>query len=332
MIELYFPHAGVSLAWPWLLLIGLSVGVLVGFFGVGGGWLTTPSLNILGFPIVYAIGTGLAYVTGSAVVGASRHYRLGNLDPRLALVLGLSGMAGLEIARRLVFLLEGSGLAGTSVRLAYLLLLWGVGLSIVLEYARSRPGHAGSSPKAGADTEPSTRLSRRIQALRLPPTLYLASAPAGLSLWVLVAVGLGVGVVAGFLGAGGGFIIVPALVYLLGIATRAAVASSLASVVLTAGYGALSYGLAGRVEPLAAGIMFVGAALGSQFGAMATVYAPSQSLRLLLGITLLLAGVAVLLQELGLPLASMAVLFGTAFAMTAAILGFLVRGLRGRKG
>lgn len=325
-MDVYFPLAGAQIGWHWLVLLGFSVGTLQGFFGVGGGWLSTPSLNILGFPIVYAIGSDLAFTAGSAAVGSLRHHRLGNLDPVLSTVLGLSGMFGLEAARTLVLHLERVGLAELFVRALYVLLLWGVGLSVVLEYVRGRIGKVGAEVRARPEAEPSTRLSRQIQGLRLAPLLRLRRASISISFWVLSLVGVSVGAAAGLLGVGGGFILVPVLVYVLGVPTRVAVASSLFSIVLTAGYGAVSYGLAGKVELVAAGLLFAGAAVGVQLGALATVHAPGRSMRVLLGVTLLLAGLAVVLQMLQLAAASTVVMFSTAFAMTAVIVGFLLRG------
>ncbi len=318
-MELYLSLAQVPVLWPALLLLGLAVGVLLGFFGVGGGWLTTPSLNILGLPIVYAIGTGLAYTTGSAIIGALRHYRLGNLDLRLGSILGLSGMAGMELARRAILLLEARGLAELYVRWAYILLLLGVGLSILQERLRtSRP----------ADLEPNSRLGQRLQALRLPPVVPVAHGQTHLSLWTLMAAGLLIGLVAGFLGVGGGFVMVPLLVYVLGVPTRQAVGSSLLSIALTNSYGALSYSQSGKVEWLAASIMFLGATVGAQVGATATGHVQVRSLRMLLGATLLLAGTAVLLQQFGADRSAAILMFGTALSMTLLIIALWLKGFR----
>lgn len=324
-MDLYLPYANTNLPWPVLVLLGLAIGTLQGFFGVGGGWLTTPSLNILGFPMVFAIGTDLAFTAASALVGSTRHYRLGNLEVRLAAVLGLSGMAGVEVARRGVLALESSGAADTYIRLVYIALLWGVGGSILLEHWRGRARHGVARASAQAEVEPKTRLAERVQAIRLPPSVRLAHVPTPISLWVLAWIGICVGLVSGTLGVGGGFIMVPVLVYVLGLPTRVAVASSLFSIVISAAYGAVSYGMVGRVEPAAAGLLFAGAVVGVQFGALATVHAPGKAMRVLLGATLALAGVAVFLQQVGVGLGSMAVMFTTGLGMTAAILGLLVR-------
>lgn len=319
-------QASAPAAWPWLALLGLAIGTLQGFFGVGGGWLTTPALNMLGLPITEAIGTGFAVTACSAVFGSVRHHRLGNLDLRLAAIVGLSGMLGIEAAKGFVLALDRQGMAQTAIGGAYIALLWGVGLSIVLEQVRGRTAGAQAGSATSAQAEPTTRLAGRLQAIHLPPNVRLVIVPLRLSIWVLAAVGLLVGLVSGALGVGGGFILVPLLIYGLGISTRVAVASSLASIVLSATYGAATYASAGRLNLVAAGLVFAGALVGVQLGAQATVAAPVRAMRVLLGAALLLAGLAVVLHEFRYQTVSLVVMFSTAFGMTAVILGFLVRG------
>ena len=325
-MDLYLPGAEVRVAWVALLLLGFGAGVVQGFFGVGGGWLTTPALDTFGIPIVYAIGTSLAYTAGSALVGAARHHRLGNLDVSLAAVLGVSGVAGVEAAKRLVLLLERHGLAEGAVRTVYIVLLLGVGLALLAESARGRwPARAPLAPLVGErDATPTP--ARCPWGWSLPPRVHLEKASVTISLWVLVLIGLGVGLLAGFLGTGGGFVMVPLLVYALGIPTRTAVASSLFCILLTNGYGAAAYGLAGRVEVLAAGLMWLGSFVGVQLGATATMHVRGARIRTLLGCTLIAAGLAVLLRQLGASSASAIVLFGAMGVVSALILGLLAAG------
>lgn len=319
-MDLYLPLADVHVAWPVLLLLGAVVGTLQGFFGVGGGWLTTPALNILGFPIIYAIGTDLAYTVATAIIGTVRHHRLGNLDVRLALVLGISGMVGIELARRLIFFLDEQHLADTYVRVLYILLLAGVGIAIVVGHYRRLKADSGNPHGSPAGTEPTTRLSGFIQGLALRPVVWFPRASVTLSLWVVAALGWCVGLLAGVLGTGGGFVNVPAMVHVMGLASRVAVAASLFSITLTNSYGTLSYGVAGKVELLAAALMFLGSIVGVQLGATATVYVRGRNLQLLLAVTLILAAVAVGLRQLELQAAAGVVIFTTGAGMTATIL------------
>ncbi|MCK4793719.1 MAG: sulfite exporter TauE/SafE family protein, partial [Desulfobacteraceae bacterium] len=106
-----------------LLLLGFILGVLTGFFGLGGGWLLTPALNILGLPMVYAIGTGFFTLVGKTLYAATRHHKLGNVDIKLGIIMGISSTPGVELGKRLVFYLERVNLAGTYVRVAYMVLM-----------------------------------------------------------------------------------------------------------------------------------------------------------------------------------------------------------------
>lgn len=319
-MDLYLPLADVHLAWPVLVLLGAIVGTLQGFFGVGGGWLTTPALNILGFPIIYAIGTDLAYTVATATLGTVRHHRLGNLDVRLALVLGVSGIVGVEIARRLIFFLDEQRLADTYVRVLYVLLLAGVGIAILVGHYRHPKADVANPHGSPAGTAPSTRLIRFIQGLRLRPMVWFPRASVTVSLWVVAVLGWCVGLLAGVLGTGGGFVNVPAMVHVMGLASRVAVAASLLSIALANSYGALTYGVAGKVELLAAALMFLGSIVGVQLGATATVYVRGRNLQLLLAITLILAAVAVGLRQLELQAAAAVVIFTTGAVMTVTIL------------
>ncbi|GBE09027.1 sulfite exporter TauE/SafE [bacterium BMS3Abin11] len=109
-----------SIAWL-LILLGFIVGTLSGFFGVGGAFIMTPALNILGFPIVYAIGTDLALMLGTSILATVRHFKFGNVDIRLGIYMLLGTTVGVWLGKSLVFILLASGEAETVIRLIYIL-------------------------------------------------------------------------------------------------------------------------------------------------------------------------------------------------------------------
>ena len=108
-LYMYMPIAGVDIFWPGLLLIGFSVGVIGGFFGMGGAWMVTPGLNILGFPMAFAIGTDIAHIAGKSMISTMRHSKFGNVDYRLGFIMLIGTMVGIELGAQLVMMLERIG-------------------------------------------------------------------------------------------------------------------------------------------------------------------------------------------------------------------------------
>ncbi len=322
-----FPVAGVT-ANPWLLvLIGYVVGVLGGFFGVGGAFIATPALNMLGFPMAYAIGTDLAHIMGKSIFATVLHRRLGHVDLRAGVVLALGTVPGVELGARAVLALERMGLVEDAVRWTYVAVL--VLLSLVMlreigDYVRWRAGAPTGGPRGGA-LRPS--LGERLQALRWRPLVSLpVSGISVLSVWVLVAVGAATGFLAGFLGVGGGFIRVPALIHLVGMPAPVAVGTDLMEVIFSGTYGAVTYALKGRVEILAALVMLGGALVGSQVGVYATRYAPHR-IRGLFAVTMLATACSLVLRQVGQEAAGRILLFGAAGVLCLLVMQGLATGL-----
>jgi len=117
-----------------LLFLGFVLGMLTGFLGVGRGFLFTPALNILGFHMLYAIGTNFSTIVGNSLIGAMRHHRLGNVDFKLGIIMGLLSMIGVEFGKRFVFHLEKLNLAGTYVRMAHIFFLLLISIFMLREY------------------------------------------------------------------------------------------------------------------------------------------------------------------------------------------------------
>jgi uncharacterized membrane protein YfcA len=270
-----------------LLTVGFSVGVLGGFFGVGGGFIITPALNSLGAPMGFAIGTGLAQILGTSVIGTLKHRNLGNVDFKLGLILVVSMVPALEFGKYLVLYLTKLGMAGEMVRFTYIVLLTGFGAHMLWDYFTRDKSLVKIKPD-----EP-----RRF-SFSLPPTISLPrSGIEQISLWVPVAMGIGIGVLSGFVGVGGGFIMVPMLYY-MGVPTATVVGTSLFTILLGSGaYGTFTYALSNEVSLGAALVMLIGASLGAQVGARATVHARVKSFRFLFAIILLLVAVSVVLKQ-----------------------------------
>lgn len=324
-----FPIAGVT-ANPWLLVLtGFTVGVLGGFFGVGGAFIATPALNLLGFPMAYAIGTDMAHVMGNSLMSSVLHRRLGNVDVRAALLMVLGTVPGIELGAQAVMALERRGLVTGAVRWVYVTVLLAIALLMLREmrdYLRWRAGAAGAGAPGREAATPGP-LVAALRGLRWRPLVRLpVSGIPRISVWVILGVGLATGFLAGFLGVGGGFVRVPAMLYVLGMPARVAVGTDLLEILVSGTYGTFTYALKGRVDVMAAVLMLTGGAVGSQIGVHATCYARYR-IRLYFAVTMLLTAASVVLKQLGLAAAAAALLFATAGAMSLVIGGILAGGL-----
>ncbi|KJR43681.1 membrane protein containing DUF81 [Candidatus Magnetoovum chiemensis] len=293
--NIYLPIAGVDIVGWQLLLIGLTVGIIGGFFGVGGAFMVTPALNVFGFPMAYAIGTDMAHMAGKSVVATIKHRKLGNVDMKLGLIMVLFTAVGIELGATIIMWLEKIGRVGPIVRIVYMVLLFSLGSYMVIEYFKYR-----SLSKKGHNVSDAERsgLSVKLSSIKLWPMIHLKKSGVVISLWIVGGVAVLTGFIAGFLGVGGGFIRMPALMYIIGCPTTIAVGTDLFEVMISGAYGAFSYAMKGRVEIFAAVIMLVGAAVGAQFGTLATKYVKGLTIRLYFAVTMLLAGVSVVFKHI----------------------------------
>jgi len=282
-MHLAFTVAGVEVRLG-LLLLGLAIGVLSGFFGVGGGFLLTPLLNVLfGIPYPVAVGSSLAQMTGTAVSGVVRHRGLGNVDYRLGLLMPAAGLLGLGPGVLLLSRLNDHGtvtVLGASVSLAdlvvslmYIPLLIGLALWMWSETQSTANGETRVDGRHWA-------LLRWAHGLKVCPHLALPVSGVGsISVWIPLTAGVVVGFLSGFLGVGGGVLLVPVLVYVIGARTSVAVATSLFQVIMVAGVGSVMHHLQGNVNLVIVGWVLVGGVIGAQVGASLTEYARGPHIR-----------------------------------------------------
>ena len=190
-----------------------------------------------------------------------KHRKLGNVDLRLGLFMVLGSIPGVETAKRLLLYLETRGLEDEVIHYVYVVVLGALGMFLLYDWVRS-----GRKQRVG-DVGPPGPFVMRVRNFSLRPTVSLpvAGIPR-ISIWVLVFLGFSIGLFAGLLGAGGGFLLMPALVFLLGIPTITAVGTDLFQVMITGSFGALTYALDNKVDLLMALVMLGAASIGSQLG------------------------------------------------------------------
>ena len=206
------PISGVSVNVLLLILLGTSVGVLGGFFGMGGAWMVTPALNIFGFPMPFAVGTDMCHMAGKSIISTRRHAKFGNVDAKLGLTMLAFDVVGIEIGARLVMMLESRGLAGPVIRWVYVVFLFLIGSLVFYDYFKKRALERRGDHAAGT-SESAVQWYVTLHRINLPPIVDFKVAQVRCSMWLPATVGLFVGVLAGFLGIGGGLIMMPALVY-----------------------------------------------------------------------------------------------------------------------
>ncbi len=280
------PIAGVQILWPGLIILGLGVGMIGGFFGMGGGWMVTPGLNILGFPMAFAIGTDIAQMAGPSLVSTLRHSKFGNVDYKLGLIMVAGTVTGFEAGAQLVMWLERIGKVDTYVRGGYLVLLTLIAWLVFTDVARKmkKDRQARESGRTVDALSTGIEWHKTLHKIKIPPIVYFPKAGIRCSAWLPISVSVMTGLLAGVLGIGGGLIRMPALIYLVGCPTHIAVGTDLFEVAISGLYGAASYSYKGRTELLAAVIMLVGAAIGAQIGAVATKYVKGYGIRVFFGI------------------------------------------------
>jgi uncharacterized membrane protein YfcA len=294
-----FPIAGVTVNPLLLAGIGFLVGVLGGFFGVGGGFIAGPLMFWAGVPMNFVVGTDLAHMTGKSIVAAKRHRALGHVDVKLGLVMVMGTIPGIEGGARMIEALQVVGAVDAVIGLAYVFILLTISFFTAWESLRAlrtiRADRLAIQEVLGFKS-----IARRVHSMDLPPMIsFPASGIASISLWIVLGVGFVTGLLAGALGVGGGFIRMPLLVYLVGIPTHVAVGTDLFEIVISAGFGTLTHAVKGNVDVLMALVMHTGAALGAQIGAVSTRFFAGPRIRLLFSGLPLLGALMVLARLLG---------------------------------
>ncbi len=281
------PIAGIHIFWPGLLILGLGVGIIGSFFGMGGGWMVTPGLNILGFPMAFAIGTDITHMAGNSLISTMRHSKFGNVDYKLGIVMAVGTVGGFESGAQMIMWLERIGRIDLIVRVGYLVLLaliaWLVFADVHQQRKKQREDLTSGKPRQAVPSG-GIQWYRTFQKIRIPPMVHFNRAGIYCTAWLPMSVSFLTGWLAGILGIGGGLIRMPALIYLVGVPTHVAVGTDLFEVVISALYGAGTYTYKGRTELVAAVIMLVGASIGAQIGSVATKYAKGYGIRVFFGV------------------------------------------------
>ncbi|NOQ40374.1 MAG: TSUP family transporter [Anaerolineales bacterium] len=296
---MYFPIADVTVSPILLISVGFIVGILGGFFGVGGGFLAGPMMFWTGVPMNFVIGTDLAHMTGKSIVAARRHRALGHVDFKLGMYMVLGTIVGVEIGAQIIEALQDTGAIDITIGITYIVIL--VCISIFTAWESIRAIQMVRTDQIDVqDAVGFKGLAKKIRAVNIPPMVsFPVSGIESISIWMVLGVGLLTGILAGSLGVGGGFIRMPMMVYVLGIPTHVAVGTDLFEIVFSSGFGTITHALKGNVDILMALVMQTGAAIGAQIGATATRFFAGPRIRLAFSFLPMIGAVLVAIRLLG---------------------------------
>ena len=332
---------GISLALIVMFVgFGLLIGILFGFFGMGGSFLVTPALLVMGYEANVAVGSGLAFVFGTSVIATLKHRDLGQVDYKLGVLMIAGTTAGIEVGKIGLEHLQELGLAGSVVSVAYVLLLGGIGVFVTYEALKGGGGGIDHDVDEDADLEDEEipEIAQKIQSYNVPPMISIRGG-FRVSLWMVLAVAFATGVLSGFLGVGGGFIRMPALFYLIGVPVPVAVGTDLFEIVFSGGIGSFLYAQSGAVDLSIVAPLLAGSALGARVGAAATNLVNEDDIKVYFGVMLLLGAIAVAVREIGgllelpvLDVVSLAIILGAALLVSGAVVYSGVTMLREQAG
>ena len=284
-MHIYLPIAEMSVNIFLILGMGGAVGFLSGLFGVGGGFLRTPLLIFIGVPPPVAVGTEANQIVASSVSGVLAHWQRGNVDFKMGFVLLLGGFFGSSLGVILFKYLQNLGQLDLVIKLSYVIFLGIIGFLMLWESSRTIIRSRSAAARRG-------KLHQHNWLHGLPFKMRFRKSKLYISAILPFLIGAVIGVLSAIMGVGGGFIMVPAMIYLLGMPTSLAIGTSLFQIIfVTANVTFLQALTVQTVDILLAVLLLTGAVIGAQFGSKYSVKMKGEQLRALLA--LLVLGVCV---------------------------------------
>ncbi|MDJ0822551.1 MAG: sulfite exporter TauE/SafE family protein [Paracoccaceae bacterium] len=278
-MQIYLPIAEVSVNAYLLLGLGGMVGVLSGMFGVGGGFLMTPLLFFIGIPPAVAVATEANQIVASSFSGVLAHLRRKTVDLKMGTVLLIGGLVGAALGVLVFNYLKSLGQVDLLVRLCYVVFLGVIGGLMFIESLNAlRKTRSGVVPQR----------KKHNWVHGLPFKMRFRTSGLYISVIPPLIVGVVVGVLAAIMGVGGGFIMVPAMIYLLGMPTKVVVGTSLFQIIFVTGFTTLLHATTNfTVDVVLAVLLLVGGVIGAQVGTVIGARLKAEQLRILLAIMVL---------------------------------------------
>jgi len=296
MFNIYLPIADMSINFFLVIGIGGMVGFLSGLFGVGGGFLLTPLMMMIGIPPAVAAASDSNQIVASSASGAFGHWRLGNVDMKMGLIILAGGVAGGTVGVHLVHYLRAMGNFEFVMKMVYVLMLGTIGGSMFVESLRTlRRAQTMESFDTDEGEMNQPGLSRIFS--RLPLQMNFTKSHLRTSAIFPFFIGFTVGVLAALLGVGGGFIMVPAMIYIIGMPTITAIGTDLFQIVMTSANVTLQQAITNHTVDIGLALtLLMGSVVGAQFGVRASKYLRGEQIRILLSIIVLAMMIKLLLD------------------------------------
>ncbi|QZH73839.1 MAG: sulfite exporter TauE/SafE family protein [Erythrobacter sp.] len=284
-MDVYLPIANLAVNGLVIIVLGLATGILSGIFGVGGGFLTTPLLIFYGIPPTVAAASAATQVTGASVSGVFAHSRNNGVDYQIGLVMVAGGMIGALIGAGLFALLSAVGQIDTVINILYVVLLGSIGGVMLKEALQS----IGLIAPGGGDQSRAAKRRHHPWVAALPYRWRFYRSGLYISPIAPLLLGLVVGILTMLMGVGGGFLMVPAMLYILGMSARVVVGTSLFNILFTTMLVTMVHAFTTQaVDIVLAGLLLIGSVTGAQFGTRIAQFAKPEHLRLALAAIVLL--------------------------------------------
>jgi uncharacterized membrane protein YfcA len=289
-MQLYLPIAEIPINVLVVLLLGLITGFLAGMFGIGGGFLATPLLMFIGIPSATAVATSTNQIIASSVSGLLAHLRKGNVDVRLGIFLVIGGLLGSTLGVSIFKILQRTGYIDLIIALIYVIFLGSISVTMLIDSIK-----ALIEKKYGVTWEKSEsaymkKFLKRIDSL--PWKLYFPKSNITISILVPVIISVGIGVLVALMGIGGGFLMIPAMVYILRVPSSIVVGTCLFQIIFIASNATFLQAISNNtVDIVLAFLMIISSSIGAQIGTRSGYKVDADSLRSFL--SLLLLGICV---------------------------------------
>lgn len=285
-MQIYLPIAEIPVNVLVILLLGLTTGFLAGMFGIGGGFLATPLLIFIGIPPAISVATSTNQIIASSVSGLLAHLRKGNVDIKMGIILVIGGLLGSTVGVSIFKLLQQTGQIDVAIALIYVLFLGVISITMFVDSIKAVTGK-----KYGIAWEKKTngclgKFLRKID--NLPWKSYFPKSDIEISLLVPIVLSIGIGILVALMGIGGGFLMIPAMIYILRMPSKVVVGTSLFQIIFIASNATLLQAITNNtVDIVLAFLMIISSAIGAQIGTRTVYKSDADGMRFLLSVLVL---------------------------------------------